>query len=65
MAVSISKELRVLNDKNRTYVELLLNGGGLRIDSEETQGLFNKSNRANRYLLIWAIRSGSNGSDLI
>jgi hypothetical protein len=48
MAVSISKELRVLNDKNRTYVELLLNGGGLRIDSEETQGLFNKSTGANR-----------------
>jgi hypothetical protein len=33
-------------------MELLLNGGGLRVDSKETRGLFNKSTEANRYLLI-------------
>jgi hypothetical protein len=48
MAGSISKELRGLNNKNRTNLEILLNGGGLRVDSEETQGLFNKSAGANR-----------------
>jgi hypothetical protein len=52
MVGSISKELRGLNDKNRIYMELLFNGGGLRVDSEGTQGLFNKSAGANRYAWI-------------
>jgi hypothetical protein len=49
MAGSISKKLRGLNAKNRAYLELLLNGGGLRVDSKETQGLFSKAARANWY----------------
>jgi hypothetical protein len=36
MAGSISKKLRGLNAKNRVYLELILNGGGLRVDSKET-----------------------------
>jgi hypothetical protein len=63
MAGSISKKLRGLNAKNRAYLELLLNGGGLRVDSKETQGLFNKSAEANWYLLIWATGSRSDGSE--
>jgi hypothetical protein len=60
---SISKELRGLNAKNRAYLELLLNRGGLRVDSKETQGLFSKTAWLKRYLLFWAVGSGSNGSD--
>jgi hypothetical protein len=47
-AGSISKELTGLNVKNRAYLELLLNGGGLQVDFKETQGLFSKAARANR-----------------
>jgi hypothetical protein len=57
MAGSIYEELSVLNDKNRTYLEFLLNGGGLRVDSEGTQGLFNKSAGANRYAWIRSVGS--------
>jgi hypothetical protein len=57
-----TRKLRGLNAKNRAYLELLLNGGGLRVDSEETQGLLNKTARLKWYLLIWAAGSRSNGS---
>jgi hypothetical protein len=40
-------------------MEFLLNGGGLRVDSQETQGLFNKIASAKGYLRISAIGSGS------
>jgi hypothetical protein len=46
-------------------MEFLLNRGGLRVDFKETQGLFNKNAGPNWYLLIWIVRSGSDGSDLI
>jgi hypothetical protein len=36
-----------------------LNRGGLRVDSQETQGLFNKTARAKGYLRISAVGSGS------
>jgi hypothetical protein len=52
MVGSISKELRGLNNKNRTGLQILLNGGGLRVVSKETQGLFNKSAGANWYAWI-------------
>jgi hypothetical protein len=45
MAGSISKELRGLNDKNSTNLQIILNEGGLRVDSKETQGLFSKAAR--------------------
>jgi hypothetical protein len=45
MAGSISPELRGLNDKNRNNVQIILNGGGLRVDSKKTQGLFSKAAR--------------------
>jgi hypothetical protein len=40
---SIPKESRGLNTKNWADLQILLNGAGLRADSEETQGLFNKN----------------------
>ena len=41
-----------------------MNWCGLRVDSEETGGLFSKKSRPNRYLRISAVRSRSCGSDL-
>ena len=64
-AGSIFKKVRGLNVKNWADLELFLNYAGLRVDFKETQGLFNKSARANRYLRIWAVGSGSSGSGLI
>ena len=64
-AGSISGKLRALNVKTRASLELLLNCLGLRVDFKETQGLFNKSARANGYVWIWTVGSGSGGSDLI
>ena len=59
------EKLRGLNIKNRAYLELLLNWPGLRVDFKETQGLFNKTSRAKRYLWIWTVGSGSNNPDPI
>jgi hypothetical protein len=39
---SIFKKLRGLNAVNRAYLEILLNGGGLRVVFGKTQGLFSK-----------------------
>ena len=61
----IFKKVRGLNVKNWADPELFLNYAGLRVDFKETQGLFNKSARANRYLRIWAVGSGSGGLGLI
>jgi hypothetical protein len=44
-------------------MEFLLNRGGLRVDSQETQGLFNKIARLKGYLLIWTVGSRSDDSD--
>jgi hypothetical protein len=44
-------------------MEFLLNRGGLRVDSQETQGLFNKTARPKGYLLIWTVGSRSDDSD--
>jgi hypothetical protein len=46
-------------------MEFLLNRDGRRVDFKETQGLFNRNASPHRYLLIWTVRSGSVGSDLI
>jgi hypothetical protein len=62
MADPISGKLRGFGAKIGAQLELLLNGGGLRVDSERTQGLFNKTARLKRYLLFWAVGSGSDGS---
>ena len=42
-AGSISKKARGLSVKNGTYLEILLNGTGLRVESRKTKGLFSKS----------------------
>jgi hypothetical protein len=60
-----SRKLRGFGAKTGAHLELFLNWVGPRVDSKETQGLFNKNTRANRYLLTRAVRSGSSGSDLI
>jgi hypothetical protein len=57
-AGSISTKLRGLNDKNRTNQPIILNGGGQRVDSKETQGLFSKATRpkgvpSNLHHQIW------------
>ena len=62
-AGTIFGKLRGLNAKNRAYLELLLNWKGLRVDFQKLQGLFIKIARPKGYLLIWAIGSGSGGSD--
>jgi hypothetical protein len=62
MAGSISKKLGGLNAKKQGSSGITFERGGLRVDSKETQGLFNKSAGANRYLLIWATGSRSNSS---
>jgi hypothetical protein len=54
-----SRKLRGFGAKIGAQLELLLNGGGLRVDSKETQGLFSKIARPKGYLLIWAVGSGS------
>jgi hypothetical protein len=59
MADPKSRKLRGFGAKTRAQLELLLNGGGLRVDSKETHGLFSKTARPKGYLLIWAIGSGS------
>jgi hypothetical protein len=47
-----SRNLRGFGAKIGAQLELLLNGGGLQVDSKETQGLFHKSAGANRYAWI-------------
>jgi hypothetical protein len=57
--------LRGLNAKNWAYLEILSNCAGPRVVLKQTQGLFNKTARLNRYLLTRTVRSGSNGSNPI
>jgi hypothetical protein len=40
-----------------------LNWVGPRVGFKKTQGLFSKIARLKRYFLIWAVRSGSDGSN--
>jgi hypothetical protein len=40
---SIPKESRGPSTKNWADLQILLNGAGLRVDSQETQGLFSKT----------------------
>jgi hypothetical protein len=63
MAGSISKESRGLNTKNRADLRIFLNGTGLRVDSEESQGFFNKITRLKGYALIWTTGSNFYGPD--
>ena len=42
-----------------------MKGTGLRVDSDKTQGVFNKRARPKGYVLIWAVGFGSSGSDLM
>ena len=51
-AGSILEKLRDLNVKNRSWLEILLNYHGPRVDSEKTQGLFSKSAWLKRYTRI-------------
>ena len=51
-AGSILEKLRDLNVKNRSWLEILLNYHGPRVDSEKTQGLFSKSAWLKRYARI-------------
>ena len=51
-AGSILEKLRDLNIKNRSWLEILLNYHGPRVDSEKTQGLFSKSAWLKRYAQI-------------
>ena len=50
--------------KNRTWLEIVLNAQGLRVESRKLQGLFIKFSKPKGYVSIWALGSGSNGSDL-
>jgi hypothetical protein len=54
-----SRKFRGFGAKTGAQLELVLNGGGLRVDSKETQGLFSKIARPKGYLLIWVVGSGS------
>jgi hypothetical protein len=63
MADPKSRKLRGFGAKTGAQLELLLNQRGLRVDFKETQGLFSKTAWLKRYLLIWAVRSGLDGSD--
>jgi hypothetical protein len=65
MAGSISKESRGLNTKNWADQQILLNGTGLRVDSNRVQGLFSKPTRPNRYPPIRTVGSRSGGFDSI
>ena len=51
-AGSILEKLRDLNIKNRSWLEILLNYHGPRVDSEKSQGLFSKSAWLKRYARI-------------
>ena len=42
-----------------------MNTDGLRVESRKAKGLFSKCDRPNRYLRIWALGSGSDGSGLM
>jgi hypothetical protein len=44
-------------------MELLLNWVGLRVDTKETQGPFNKTARPKGYLLIWEVGFRSDDLD--
>jgi hypothetical protein len=57
------RKLRGFGAKTGAQLELFLNWVGPRVDSQETQRLFNKSAGANRYLLFWATGSRSDGSE--
>ena len=62
-AGSILEKLRDLNIKNRSWLEILLNVGGLRVKSRKAEGLFRKITRPNRHLAMRAVGSRSCGSD--
>jgi len=49
-AGTISRKFRGLRAKNRTWLELFLNAQGLRVEYEETEGLFSKKSSADRFL---------------
>ena len=49
-AGSILKKLRGVHVRFWAELQILLNGTGLRVDSQELQGLFSKSGRPNWYL---------------
>jgi hypothetical protein len=66
MADPKSRKLRVFGSKIGAQLELLLNWVGPRVDSKETQGLFNKTAMAegvssNLGCRIWIRRSDLNG----
>jgi hypothetical protein len=65
MAGPKSRKLRGFGAKIGAQLELFLNSRGLRVDFKETQGLFSKTVCLKRYLLIWAVRYGSDSSDTI
>ena len=52
MACSISIKLRGLSAKNRTWLELVLNGTGLQVDSLRTEGLSSKFSKLKGYARI-------------
>ena len=52
MAGSISRKFRGLRAKNRTWLELVLNGTGLQVDSLRTEGLSSKFSKLKGYARI-------------
>ena len=62
MAGSILKKLRGVRVRFWAELQILLNGTGLRVDFEKTQGLFNKCDRPNQYLAMRTAGSRSSGS---
>ena len=65
MAGSISRKLRGVRVKFWTDLELILKPHGPRVDTRITQGLFRNIARRKGYVLIWALGSGSDGSEKI
>ena len=51
-AGAISRKFRGLRAKNRTWLELFLNAQGLRVEYEETEGLFSKKSSVGRRVQI-------------
>ena len=64
MAGSILKKLRGVRVKMWADLKICLHRQGLRVKYSKTQGLFIKFSRPKGYVSIWALGSGSNGSDL-
>ena len=56
------KKLRGVRAKFWAKLQIILNGTGLQVDFEKTQGLFNKCDRPNRYLAMRTAGSRSSGS---